>query len=410
MRCAKLLWLLAVLLFTAMPGAARATSCSEIAVGAVLSLTGRHSTAGALTRHGYEFAVRQIREAGGIRVGDKCYNLRIVYRDDESSPGRGVLVALRLIEEGRIRLLLGPNSAAVTDAVADLTETARIPMLVAQGMPRGVFTKQRQYLFGLFTPSEQHLSAGLEFAVRLVRAADRSKAAIKVAVIGSGDPYMTDLRLSVLQQAKAQSLDVVVDEKIADDLVNLPTILSKVRRVKADVLMVTGQARTTIRIAGELTESPRNGSIVAMTQCAAAQIATKAAATAGRILCAARAAASPIGETSVWRNRTLFDQAFRDSFKNFAKRAVPDAAAQAALSVHVLAHALSRAGTRDHEQVRLALRDTDLPTFFGRISFAENGSAPAAPMVWRQLQGGKYRIVAPASVATHKFLSPRSGL
>lgn len=410
MRCVRVIWLAAVVLFTALRSAAFANSCSEIAVGAVLSLTGYSSAAGALTRNGYEFAVQQIRKAGGIRVGNKCYNFRIVYRDDESSPGRGELVAARLIKEGRVRFLLGPNSAVVAEAIAELTENARIPTLMAQGMPQALFAKDRQNVFGLLTASPKHLSAGLVFAANVARAADRSKSGVKLALIASDDPFMADLSAGVLQQAKAQRIEVVVDEKLRDDLVGLPAILSKVRRTRADVLMVIGQARIAAQMAAELKGMPRDGPIIAITECAAARIASKAADIARRILCASRASVSPIGETSVWRSRAVFDQAFKARFKKFKSRAVPDAAAQAALAVHVLATALNRAGTRDHEQVRSALRETDIATFFGRIAFSGRGHVTAAPMVWRQLQGSQYRVVAPASVATHKFLSPRSGL
>ncbi|MFT7574564.1 MAG: branched-chain amino acid transport system substrate-binding protein [Alphaproteobacteria bacterium] len=415
MRMVKGIWLASVALFAmlsggALPGVAVAASCSEIAVGAVLSLTGRYSTAGVLTRDGYEFAIRQIRDAGGMRVGDKCYNLRVVYRDDESSPERGVLVALRLIEEDRVRFMLGPNSAAVADAIADLTETARIPMLTAQGMPRSSLAKGRKYLFGLLTASDQHLAAGLEFAAKMVLDSDRSKASVKIAVVSGKEPYMADLRRGLLQLAASQKLNVVVDEKLTDDFVNLPTILSKVRQTKADVLLVAAHAKAVARVAQQIEGMPAHLPIMAMTHCEAGNIATKASDAASRILCAARKTETNLSPVGLLRDRAAFDKAFKGHFKAYAGRAIPDAAAQAALAVYVYADAFRRARSRDNEKVRAALQDTRMSTFFGYLDFAEGGNAVAVPMVWRQIQGGKYRIVAPADVATHQFQSPRSGL
>ena len=62
------------------------------------------------------------------------------------------------------------------------------------------------------------------------------------------------------------------------------------------------------------------------------------------------------------------------------------------------------------DEVRDALAATDLATFYGRITFNEAGHRLVEPVVWRQVQDGKYNIVAPSAHATHNFQWPRSGL
>ena len=61
----------------------------------------------------------------------------------------------------------------------------------------------------------------------------------------------------------------------------------------------------------------------------------------------------------------------------------------------------------DKEKVRDALTKTDLKTFYGGIKFSAAGNNTAKPMVLRQIQGGKYNVVAPSAFASHKLVWPR---
>ena len=409
MSTVRLIWLVFVVVLTGLPGAAMAASCSEIVLGAVLSLTGRHSTSGVLARNGYELAAQQLKADGGVRIGDRCYNLRIIYYDDESAPERGVEVAKRLIEKDRVQFILGPNSAAVADSVADLTEAARIPMLNAQGTPRTLYGKGRKYLFGMVTASERHLTSVLDLAANVARNTTRSAAPIRVALVSTDDPFVSNLRAGLLREATEQSMIIAADEKFDADLANMAAVLSKVRLGQADILIVTGDAKAAAVATRQIEELQVHTPIVAMTHCEAAGLTTRQASAAANMLCAARDVQGAKRGAAL-TDYTAFDAAYRARFKIETSDPLPDAAAQAALALHVFAHALRRAGTRDNEKVREALAATDVMTFYGRLRFNKSGMAPPTPVVWRQIQMGKYNIVAPAERATHNFQWPRSGL
>jgi branched-chain amino acid transport system substrate-binding protein len=122
-------------------GSAHANECGEIVLGAALSETGKYSVNGKNTREGYEFAVEKIRKAGGVKVGDKCYNFKIKYYDDESTPARAAQLAERLISQDNVQYLLGPYSSGLTKAVAPATEKYKIPMVEAEGASRSLFTQ-----------------------------------------------------------------------------------------------------------------------------------------------------------------------------------------------------------------------------------------------------------------------------
>ena len=60
-----------------------------IILGSSISLTGKYATNGLHTQRGYDYAVKVINEAGGVKVGGKSYKLAVKYYDDESTPARG---------------------------------------------------------------------------------------------------------------------------------------------------------------------------------------------------------------------------------------------------------------------------------------------------------------------------------
>ena len=82
---------------------------------------------------------------------------------------------------------------------------------------------------------------------------------------------------------------------------------------------------------------------------------------------------------------------------------MPYQAAQASAAVQVWKDAFERAGSFDTEKLRDALAATKMETFYGPIDFGPAGNNIAKPMVLRQIQDGKYNVVAPSKFASHKL-------
>ena len=119
-------------------GAQAKVEGDTIVLGSAISLTGKYSTNGIHAKNGYDLAVKKINEAGGVKVGDKSYKLKVVYYDDESTPARGAQLAERLIKQDGVKYMLGPYSSGLTKAVAPVTEKYQIPMVEAEGASRSL--------------------------------------------------------------------------------------------------------------------------------------------------------------------------------------------------------------------------------------------------------------------------------
>ncbi len=100
-----------------------------------------------------------------------------------------------------------------------------------------------------------------------------------------------------------------------------------------------------------------------------------------------------------------YNKAFLAAHSEYKK--VPYQVAQASAAIEIWADAFQRASSLDPQKLRDALAATDLDTFYGHIKFSPAGNNISKPMVLRQIQDGKYVVVAPTKYAADPVVYPR---
>ncbi|MBL4892891.1 MAG: amino acid ABC transporter substrate-binding protein [Rhizobiaceae bacterium] len=388
-------------------GIAAAMDCEEIKLGSAISLTGKYSSAGIHAQHGYEFAVQKIKDAGGIKFGGKCYNFNIIYYDDESKGDRGATLAERLINQDKVQYMLGPYSSGLTKAIAPITEKYKIPMVEAEGASRSLFNKGRKYLFAVLSTSEQYLASAITLAGEQAVANGGKASDVKVAIAVENDPFSLDIRAGVLDDAKAAGMTVVIDEKLPRDLSDMGAILTKVKLLKPDVLIVSGHTKGAATAVRQVGEMKIKVPMFAITHCESADVVGKFGDYANGVLCATQWAETLTYSDPIFGTAAEYNTEIKAAISHYADRSVPYQTAQASAAVLVFKDAFERAGSLDKEKIRDAIAATDLATFYGPIKFAPEGNNMAKPMVLRQIQDGKYKVVAPTAFATDKLMWPR---
>ncbi len=391
----------------AMPMTASAMECEQITLGSAISLTGKYATNGIHAKNGYEFAIQKIKENGGIKIGDKCYNFNVIYYDDESKGDRGATLAERLISQDKVQYMLGPYSSGLTKAIAPVTEKYKIPMVEAEGASRSLFNKGRKYLFAVLSTSEQYLASAVTLAAEKAKEAGKETSSVKVAVAVENDPFSLDIRAGVLDDAKKYSMNVVIDEKLPRDLSDMSAILTKVKLLKPDLLIVSGHSKGAATAVRQIGEMKIDVPMIAITHCEAADVTGKFGDVANDILCSTQWAETLSYEDPIFGTAANYEKEFKAAFTEYSDKTVPYQTAQASAAVYVFKDAFERAKSLDKEKVRDALASTELMTFYGKIKFAPEGNNIAKPMVLRQIQDGKYNVVAPSEFASHKLNYPR---
>ncbi|WP_419922739.1 ABC transporter substrate-binding protein [Candidatus Poriferisodalis sp.] len=114
-----------------------------------------------------------------------------------------------------------------------------------------------------------------------------------------------------------------------------------------------------------------------------------------------------------WEPAMAYDGSYFGSAADYAdyyesvwgERPVYQAASStaAALALHL---AIEAAGSLDTDDVREALRELDVETFYGPIRFDDRGVNVAKPMGTVQVQDGQIVVVAPTGAATGELVYP----
>ena len=373
-----------------------------IVLGAAVSKSGKYSTNGKHTMNGYNLAVERLNAMGGISVGGKKYKLRIIYYDDESRGARGAQLAERLINQDKVRYMLGPYSSGLTKAIVPVTEKYKIPMVEANGASRSLFTKGYKYLFAVLSTSEQYLASAIALAAEKAKAAGRKPNSLRVALAFENDPFSQDVRAGVIDDAKRYGMKIVVDGRLPRDLSDMKGILQKVKLVKPDILVVSGHSKGAALAIRQIAALRVNVPMLAMTHCDSAQVIKKYGKKAEFTLCASQWAPTLSYKDAVFGSAGDFAKTFKAKFGY----APPYQAAESAAAVLVYADAFKRSGSFDTTKVRTALASTKMQTFYGNIRFDESGKNVAKPMVLFQIQDGQYKVVAPTKWASSKLRFP----
>ena len=387
----------------ALPAGARAEN--TIVLGSAISITGKYSQEGKNARDGYDFAVDKINERGGVKIGGKSYHLAIKYYDDESSPARTAQLLERIINQDGIKFVLGPYGSGPTKAAAPVTEKYKIPMVEAEGASRSLFTQGYRYLFAVLSTSEQYLAPVVDLAAEVGKKHGKAAHGMKIGMAFENDPFSLDVRDGVIDEAKKHGMKIVIDDKMPRDLSDLSATLTKMKALKPDIILFSGHTKGATTATRQMKEMDVSAPMVGITHCESADLTQNFGAAAEGILCPTQWA-----ETLKYRDRP-FGSAM-DYYHSFLKahpdyHDVPYQVAEASAAIEVWADAFARAKSLDPESLREALAQTNLETFYGHVQFDQSGKNVGKPMVLRQVQDGKYVVVAPTKYAAKPVVYPR---
>lgn len=130
-----------------------AAADGEISIGFCGPVTGPFAELGTAMRDGALVAVENANSQGGVRVGGRTYNVKLVVGDEENVPERAVAATRRLIEVDKVMGILGYAISTNLLAAMQLLQDSKIPMIDTSGradsIPKQIAEKKMDYLFQL---------------------------------------------------------------------------------------------------------------------------------------------------------------------------------------------------------------------------------------------------------------------
>jgi branched-chain amino acid transport system substrate-binding protein len=362
---------------------AQAAGKKEIKLGCAISFTGSQSRSGKLYRDAYDMAVEQINKNGGVKVGMDTYQLKLVYYDDESDPTKSSKLVEKLIAEDKVDFLLGPYSSGITIPDSLVAQRYKVPMIEGGGASGKIFSRGNEYIFGTLPPAGQYFKSTLEMLKTF------SPAPKTIAILYSDDKFDVSVAEGTDKLAKEMAFDVVLYEKYAEGATDFNSILTKIKALKADVVLVAGHTEESLNFtqqAKELNVSPK---LISMTVGPSeADFRKSLGKDAEYIFGVASWSTQMNFKGYLYKDTQEFVNLFKAKF-NYD----PDYHnASGIADVAIFKNAIEQAGTLDREKVRSAIAATNLSTIYGNVEFSENGQIKGTSVVLQILGDEIYQV------------------
>jgi len=384
---------------------ALAADANTITIGFTASRTGPLNVDSIGQERGFEFWRDEVNSKGGIKVGDKRYQVKFASYDDQSVGGRVQQLYTRLINQDKADFLFSPYSSGLTAAAAVISEQYGKIMVDSGGAEEKPFELGNKHLFMVITSAGNYLSGA-------IKALKEKNPHAKIAMVYSDDPFSKTVLVAAKEQAKEAGLDVVMDESYAPSTTDFGPVVNKIISSNADAFLGGGHYSDGATLARQMHDQKANlkwiSILVAPADDKFAQLG-----------------ASALGVTtpSQWELQVSYKPQFGPTTGEFAKafedkfhqKADYHAASGYTAGV-ILQRAIEKAGSLDMEKVTKALNDTDVTTFFGHIKFdtdpAHHGLQAAHEMVlaqWQKLNGEPARqVVWPPAARSAQLVYPIS--
>lgn len=370
------------------------SSSDTIVVGASLPLSGPLAGFGAFQKWGYEHAVKEVNDAGGIDIGGTKRKVELKIVDDKTDPNQVSANTQALISKDNVDGLLGSCTPALVTAGAIVADRAKVPFVTGCA-PLMAFSSVQKwtYAWDLFF-SEQD-AAPMPFQTLEANKAQTNQ---KVAILHDNGPDGKGLGGQAWPAvAKSFGYNVVANVEFPTDNTDFSAAVQQAKDSGADVLLVdavTPQAvsiRKQMKTAGytpKFMQFEKGGEPVQFAQ-ALGNLSTG------------------VGVVGYWDPSFPYPGAadLAKAFEAETGQGASQHIADSYTAAKVLMDAMASAGSTDKQKVNTAIGKTDADYPVGHVKFTDNNVAKLA-LAEVQWQNGKTVVVHPNNLATGKFLFP----
>jgi branched-chain amino acid transport system substrate-binding protein len=330
-----------------------------ITLGFTVSRTGALNVDSLEQYRGFELWRDTVNAAGGIKAGGKSYKIQFASYDDESNSKRVQQLYTRMILEDKADFLFSPYSSGLTATAAVVTEQNEKIMLTTGAAEEKTYKLGNQYLYQMFAPATQYLTAALD-------ALKTKDPKATVAFVYEDSSFSVAVATPAKAYAQQQGFNVVFSEAYAPNNTDFSAIIDKVIASKATVLLGGGHYADGSTLARQL-----KGHKVPL------KMITLLVAPDSPQWSELGDAAVGVIVPSQWEPQATFKAQYGPSGADFAKaytgkyNAPPSyESAGGYASGLILQRAIEQAGGVDTGKVAAALNTTDLTTFYGRTKFS----------------------------------------
>ena len=356
-----------------------------------LPLTGTQAKFGEIEKNSYEIATEEINAAGGIK-GKK---VSLEFEDSQGRPEISRTIAEKLIDVKKQPLIFGEYSSSCSKAIAAVAEERKIPYMVVTGATDDITQQNYKYVFRMNPTNAYYATGMMSFFKEVVQPKT-------IAILYESSDFGTSGAEDMVKQAEKVGMKVLVKEKYEKGAIDFKPILSKVKSERPDVIYMVSYVMDAALLMKQIKELRIDAKLFAG---GAAGFAIP------EFIQSAKDAAEYVVTATLWSPQVSypgakeFAEKYRARFKDYPSYH----GAEAYAALYVIKDILSRAKSWTPNDIRDAMKVTNMMTAFGPIKFEDKEgytNQNFMDTLVMQVINGQHETIWPQSYASKKYLFP----
>ncbi|MEW6115479.1 MAG: ABC transporter substrate-binding protein [Nitrospirota bacterium] len=388
MKRFSLVMALAFLLSLAVAGAYAAEPLTLIIP---LPLTGSQAKFGEMEKRSYEIAKDEINAKGGIK-GRKVI---LEFEDSQGKPEISRAIAEKVIDVKKQPVIFGDYSSSSSKAIAAVAEERKVPYLVVTGAADDITQQKYKYVFRM-NPSNAYYASGLmSFLKEVVKPKS-------IAIVYESSDFGTSGAEDMVKQAGRSGMKVLVKEKYEKGAVDFKPILSKVKAANPDVIYMVSYVMDAALLMRQIKELRIDAKLFAG---GAAGFALP------EFVDNAKDASEYVVTATLWSPQVKYPGAkeFAEKYKKLYGDYPSYHGAEAYSALYIIKNAIERAKSMKPEDIRAAMKATNMTTAFGPVKFEDKEgyqNQNFMDTLVLQVIKGNHETIWPLKYASQKYVYP----
>lgn len=360
---------------------------AQVKVGVINSTSGAFSAFGQRYQTGMEVALEEINAAGGIN-GEM---LELVVQDDRSE-AQSALAAVESMKNQGIPLVIGSYASSITGPMARLMARQKMPLIVLGSADDSITNPGSPWVFRAKHNSTIVANTYFDFFDSL---REKNPEGLKnVAILHGNGAWPTSLAEEGKRQIDKRGYSLTASQAYDQGTTDFRPILNRFRSANPDILYIVSYAEDGVAITRQMKEVGLNAKIISLDTSSSLPSYIEQV---GDL-------ADYVVSTVSWSKDVKYDGAaeLEERLRAKAKGEPSFYEAEGYLAVRVAADALQRAKSKEPEDIRQALAETNLTTPVTTVTFEDwgafKGQNPIRSLIL-QIQDGKHVTVFPEDLA-----------
>jgi branched-chain amino acid transport system substrate-binding protein len=209
--------------------AAVTAQTDTLKIGVVSALSGPGSEWGLAQDGAAKIAAMEINAKGGLKVGNKTYKIEVISYDDQYKAALAVSGATRLIEQDKVKIVVGPMGSAATMAVKPLFEQNKVLAIIGAYTEKAL-DKDTKYLFRGFPTT-------LEYGTQIVAWLKKNRPTLKtIAQLEANDETGWASQRLLKGYYESAGYTFVSSELFERNTKDFQPILTRILTTKPDII------------------------------------------------------------------------------------------------------------------------------------------------------------------------------